>query len=153
MRKNAVLILTAVVSLLFGAGVGFFGGMQYQKSQTQSRAQQFLNGNLQGRMGSGAARFRGNNNAQALRGEVISKDDKSITVKAQDGSTKIVILNGSTAYAKTTKASADDLTNGSQVTVFGTLNSDGSITAGSVQIGDLGMFGQRLNGSPSASPF
>ena len=64
-------------------------------------------------------------------------DDKAITLKLNDGSTKIVILSDSTAINQSTQAQKSDLVEGGQVTVIGTINSDGSVTAQDVQIGSL----------------
>ncbi|SRR6266404_1210434 len=142
---NNKIIIFSVIALLVGAGAGFFGGMQFQKGKTPARGQFGANGTFTRGAGRGGA------NGMAVRGQIISADNNSVTVKMMDGSTKIVILSSGTMIGKTTTASASDLTNGSNVTVFGTTNSDGSITAQNVQIGNGMMFG-RPNGSPAASP-
>lgn len=136
--KNKNLIIVAIIALVVGGGAGFFGGMQYQKGQTPARGQ-FV-----------ARRF-GGANSTIIRGQVLSKDSNSVTVKLQDGSTKIVILSNSTTVAKSSLGTADDIANGNNITVVGTSNSDGSVTAADVQVGNLGMFGPRGNGTPSAS--
>lgn len=61
-------------------------------------------------------------------------DDKSITVKLQDGSSKIVLLSNTTAYNKSATGAKSDLKTGEKVAVFGTENSDGSVTARDVQL-------------------
>ena len=58
-----------------------------------------------------------------------------MVVKLSDGSTKIVILSASTPIGKMTTGSASDLTVGTSITVLGTANSDGHVSATSVQIG------------------
>jgi hypothetical protein len=73
-----------------------------------------------------------------VMGEIISQDENSITIKIQDGSTKIVILGDSTTYSKTQSIEKSELSMGKQVRVFGSANSDGSITAQNVQINPLG---------------
>lgn len=142
--KNAKLIVPALITLLIGGGLGFFGGMKYQQSKTPSRTFQLGGNNPQGRNG---MRF-GNGNGQAVRGQIISSDDKSITIKMQDGSTKIVILGSSTMIGKSTTGSITDLTKDENVIVFGTSNSDGSVTAQNIQIGNV-TFGLRGSGSPN----
>ncbi|MCK9344895.1 MAG: hypothetical protein M0P64_02065 [Candidatus Pacebacteria bacterium] len=69
-----------------------------------------------------------------VAGEVISKDATSITVKMQDGSTKIVLVSGSTQVSKSAAGAMEDLTQGVSVVVIGSANTDGSVTAQSVQI-------------------
>lgn len=85
----------------------------------------------------------------AVVGEIISQDSKSITVKLQDGSSKIVLLSDSATVSKTESGSKSDLKDGTTVAVFGTTNSDGSVTAQNIQLNPAFRFGQS---SPSASP-
>jgi hypothetical protein len=148
MNKNIIIVGIGIVALLIGGGAGFFGGMQFQKGKTPVRGQFGANGTFTRGAGRGGA------NGMAVRGQIISADNNSVTVKMMDGSTKIVILSSNTMIGKTTSGSASDLTNGSNVTVFGTTNSDGSITAQNVQVGNGMLFGggPRPSGNPSASP-
>jgi hypothetical protein len=130
MDKKYIAVMVAI-AVVFGAG-GFFGGLKYQKSKTPQRAQAFRagqggpGGNFAGRGGAGQGGF--------TVGEIISKDDKSITVKMQDGSSKIVFLAGSSQIVKSTSGTVDDLAVGTNVMVTGSANSDGSLTAQNVQI-------------------
>lgn len=133
MKNN--LILGVIIALVIGGAVGFFGGMQYQKSQRPNFAQ----GNFPGREnGQPGQRFGGANGAnRPVSGEIISADDKSITVKMQDGSSKIVILSDTTSINKQATGTKDDLKTGTNVAVFGTSNSDGSVTAQSIQLNPM----------------
>ena len=72
--------------------------------------------------------------AGAVTGTVLAKDNTSITVQSRDGSSKIVLYSGSTQFAKSTSGTIDDVAIGGQVVIIGKTNSDGSITAQSVQI-------------------
>src|SRR3989344_5045276 len=93
--KNKQLIITIVAILIVGAGA-FFGGMKYQESKSPAnRMGQFQGG--QGIRNGQQVRLGGG----AVMGEVISIDDKSITVKTQDGSTKLVLLSDSVTISKT----------------------------------------------------
>jgi hypothetical protein len=143
MKNN--LIITAVLVVLVGVGA-FYGGIKYQASKAPSFARQFAQqGNIP----------RGGNTPNGARqgfrpvdGEITSSDSNSITVKMADGSSKIVILTDSTAINKADTATKSDLTTGAKVAVFGTDNSDGSVTAQSIQINPA--FG--LNNNPSPTP-
>ncbi|MBI3485536.1 hypothetical protein HY025_01175 [Candidatus Daviesbacteria bacterium] len=141
--KNPML-MTIVVAIVVGAAA-FFGGMQYQKMQPGANGTtgQFRQGGGS-RLG-GQGRFAGN---RPVAGQIISVDDKSITVKLMDGSTKIVLLSGNTQINKAQTAQISDLTTGEMVAVFGTANSDGSVTAQNIQLNP--MFG-RFGGSASPS--
>ena len=124
MNKYAKFIIP-VVTLLVGLGGGVFAGIKYQQSKIPSftRRNGFMTGNANMM-----------NRGRAITGEIISQDDKSITVKMSDGSTKIVFLAGNTTYEKSDTASVGDLKTGTKVLVFGNTNSDGSVTAQNVQI-------------------
>jgi hypothetical protein len=67
-------------------------------------------------------------------GQVISKDEKSLTIKLADGSTKIVFLSQSTQITKATEGSIEDIEIGKEISVTGTQNEDGSLTARTIQI-------------------
>ncbi len=134
--------LVAIVLLLVGLGAGFFGGMQYQKSQRQ----QFGQGNAVNQQR--RAGFGQNGNNRPVTGDIISSDNNGITVKLPDGSSKIVLVSGSTQINKTNPAAKSDLAVGQKVLVMGTANSDGSVTAQNIQLDPQ----VRGMGTPSASP-
>lgn len=126
-------IILGIVGLLFIAG-SFYGGMAYAKSSTRSRGQ-FGNGQMMANGQFPGGGMRGGMNGGGFTvGEIISKDTSSITIKMQDGSTKIVLVSDSTQVMKSASGSLADLSNGTNVVVTGTTNSDGSITGQSVQI-------------------
>lgn len=146
--KSKQWIITVVVALIFAAG-GFLGGTKYQQSKTPSFAGR-MNGQAFGGSGN---RFNGSRKgSQAVVGEVVSIDDKSMSVKVMDGSTKIVLLSENSTYSKSDEGTKNDLKTGTQVAVFGTSNSDGSVTAQSVQLNpQLRMF-NRDGGAQSPMP-
>lgn len=146
-------IYAVLVAVVVGA-VGFFGGMQYQKSQGNSPfgaggPMRFQNGQGQFFTRNGGARSAGR-----VVGSILNMDATSMTVKSPDGSTKIVVLSGSTTYNKAEAGSLSDLKVGDNVAVFGSSNADGSVTAQNVQIGQFRMQGggNTPNGSQSGSP-
>ncbi|OGK20229.1 hypothetical protein A3C23_03285 [Candidatus Roizmanbacteria bacterium RIFCSPHIGHO2_02_FULL_37_13b] len=138
MKNISPLVIVAV--LISAIGISFFAGMKYQQNQRGSFVRQFNNG----QMGQGRELGQGQNRTAGFRpvaGEIISSDSDSITVKSQDGSSKIVILNDKTTFNKAEEGSKDDLKTGIEVAVYGSENSDGSVTAQSVQLNP--MFRQR----------
>ena len=138
MNKNHYIAVIAIV--VIAGGSAFYGGMQYGTSKTKA-AQVAARGNFGGGAGgqrNGAGAQGGQRAAGAggsfVNGSILSKDDKSITIKSQDGSSKIVFFSDSTTIGKATSGSVSDLATGQQVMVNGKANSDGTIAAQSIQI-------------------
>lgn len=136
--KNKNLIIVAVVMVIAGA-TGFFGGMKYQQNQRPSFSdrQLTMGGQRNPKDQGGSANLQGNT---PVSGEIISQDNSSITVKMQDGSSKIIILSDKTSINKASEGIRSDLKTGEKITVFGTTNTDGSITAQNISIGGNMMF-------------
>lgn len=139
--KNTNLIIMILIGVIV-LGAGFFGGMQYQKSQVpsfqfgngvngQNFRQGMMNGGSQQNNQTGRMMGRGNG---AVRGEIINADDKTITVKLTDGSTKLVLIGSGSTVSQSVTATVKDLTVGKQVAVFGTANTDGSVTAQTLEL-------------------
>ena len=134
MSKNS-LILTIIVAIIVGT-LGFFGGMQYQKSKGGSfTPNQFQNGS--NRPSGAPTRNGATQGGQPVNGEITNIEDNNITVKTQDGSSKIVIYSDSTKVNKTSEGSKDDLKVGEKVMVIGTVGSDGTVTAQSIQLNPI----------------
>lgn len=104
--------------------------MKYQKTKVPAFARNFP-GARGGTNTNGTPR---NTDFRPVNGEVISADDKSITVKLDDGSSKIVLLSDATQINQATTAAKADLKVGVKVTAFGQTNTDGSVSAQSIQI-------------------
>lgn len=133
--KSKNIAVTVILIVVF-ACVAFYVGMKYQ--QNKGGAYGFVAGRgTYGARSGGANRFAGQSGMQAVRGQIVSADSSSITIKLADGSSKIVILPNNVNILQTAKASASDLKNGLKVMVFGTTNTDGSVTASSVQLNPL----------------
>jgi hypothetical protein len=128
-------ILPIIIAVVVAGGLGFYGGTSYNQGAdksigTPNGSQNFQAGNLSGTM----RRNGGMQNGGFVGGEIIAKDDKSITVKTQNGGSKIVFFSDSTPVMKSAPGTPADLAAGEEVIVTGSTNSDGSITAQSVQV-------------------
>ncbi len=141
MKISKSLVIAALLVVL-ALGGGFFAGMQYQKSQRPAFAG--AAGQLRGRFGAG----QGNQAFRPVRGQVLSVSDTGMTVKMMDGSSRIVVVSGSTQFMKADSASKSDVKTGDSVMVIGTQNSDGSVTAQNVQINPVRM---QVSPSPTAA--
>jgi hypothetical protein len=132
--KNNLIIITIVTAVVAGAG-GFFGGMKYQQNQRVT----FNRQGFTGQPGQNGARNLGQarNGFRPVNGEIMANDNNSITVKASDGGSKIVIISEKTMINKAETASIADLKTGDKVAVFGTDNSDGSMTAQNIQLNPM----------------
>ncbi len=121
-----------VIGILVLVGV-FYIGMVYGKSQIPARGQGSQAFGLNGRSTAGGMRNGGNFGGMTV-GEILSKDAQSITLKLRDGSSKIIFYTDKTPIEKNVSGVSTDLVVGKQVSVTGTANPDGSLTAQSVQI-------------------
>ncbi len=130
--KNNSIIIMIVIAIVVGA-VAFYGGMKYQQTKVRGN----LNGQGQPGQGNRQGRFGGNGANRPVMGQILSLDDKSITVKLMDGTSKIVVLPDNVTINKTDPAAKTDLKTGENVGVFGTSNSDGTVTAQSIQLNPM----------------
>lgn len=152
MKKNSQSIIIAVLVIIIVASASFFGGMKYQQSKIGSKrfgmgqfAANGQNMRFSGRNNGARAGFGG-----IVAGDVVGVDANSITVKLSDGSSKIVNLTNSTTYTKTDTASKADVTTGTKVAVIGAKNSDGSVTATSIELNPPKRMG--ISGKGGATP-
>jgi len=124
-------IIVAIIVLLVIAGGSFYGGMIYGKSQN---IRSFPNGNFQGMRGNRT----NSNGTNFISGNIIFKDSSSITLQLPNNNgSKIIFYSSTTQINKFASGTADDLTTGTTVSIIGTTNSDGSLTAQSIQIRPL----------------
>ena len=145
MKTNNNVITIIIVAVVVG-GAAFFGGMEYQqtKGRDGNALRQFQGAGGRGGQ-NGGGRFGG---GRPVNGEILSADDRSITVKLADGSSKIVLLNDKTSINKASEGTKDELKTGVKIAAFGTENSDGSITASNIQLNPVfGGMGRREGAS------
>ena len=126
MKKIHVIIIAVVIALVFGVA-GYFIGSAYGSRSGLSGGQAY-------QRQAGQRVFRGGANGGVVSGQIVSFDDKSITVQSPSGGSKVVFYSTSTEISKMATSSANDLANNENITVIGSQNSDGSVTAQSIQI-------------------
>lgn len=136
MGKNKIVV--SVIGVIIIAA-SFYAGIKYDQSKNVALSQvgentqrSFNGGARQARTGQATGGPR--NGGGFVSGEIVSKDDKSIVLKLRDGGSKIIFFSNTTQVMKSDSGSVSDLVVGEQVSTIGTANSDGSITAESVQI-------------------
>jgi hypothetical protein len=143
--------LYVIILVIIFAAAGFYGGTVFQKSQTRAGFER-SGGQFGARFGGGQG-GPGGAGMMPVRGQIVSSGDNTITVKMQDGSSKIVDLTSQTQINKTATGTTADLKSGTTVTAIGTSNSDGSVTAQTVLIGNGNMLFRRggNQGTPTGS--
>ena len=118
MQKNLIIavVITAVVAggadICAGARPGWLGASPIRPVFSRRRTAIVFSNSATGPtpcMGGTAKRIQGNG---MIAGEIISKDDKTITLKDRAGGSKIVFFSDKTAIAKTTDGALADLTVG-----------------------------------------
>lgn len=136
-------LIIAIIIIIFAAG-SFYGGTIYEKNSLNSQGLLRSASGMRGAGGNFAGGQNGPGRGQSMRpggpngdfvtGEILSKDDKSITIKTRDGGSRIVYFSDSTTVGKSVPGSALDLNTGEQVMANGTASPDGSMTAQNIQI-------------------
>lgn len=137
MDKKTIATFVAIVGVI-GAGA-FYGGVKYGMSKNVFKGAAFSQGQMGMRDGNNIRNGKGQNRQGVSEGsfsggEVISKDDKSITIKTRDGGSKIVYFSDSTSVGKELSGTFADLNVSQQVMINGKSNTDGSIAAQNIQI-------------------
>jgi hypothetical protein len=154
MKLNKKIVLPFTLITIILCSLSFYAGMQYSVSKNTTQRVQFAgqfnrmgqtetNGQRTGMRGAGVG---------MVSGEILSKDAKSITIKDRTGGSKIVFLGASTEVMKSAAGTIDDLAIGTNVITNGTANSDGSITATTVQIRPEGQGFGGPGSAPTGEP-
>jgi hypothetical protein len=140
MKKNLIILIVAII---VAGGVGFFGGMQFQKSTgAKVAATGFNRAGLTGTAAGQRTGTRNTANASGFTsGQILAKTDNSLTIKSATGGSEIVFLAASSQIMQSSTTTIASLNVGQNVMVTGTTNSDGTITAKTVQVGDFRLGG------------
>jgi len=125
-KQSIVLIVVLVASLTLGVWGGYMWGRSSNKADQQ--------GIRQGMLGRDA---RVNTLGNTMSGKVISRSESTLTIEQSSGGSRIVLLSGSTTVSKTTSGTFNDILEGSEIMVVGTVGTDGSIVAKNIQVGAL----------------
>lgn len=141
MKKLVSIIIIIVIATVVGGGA-FYGGMKYQENKTSKRFTVRNGASGANTLGGIQGRKIGNSSgSNFLNGEVVSKDDKSVTIKLQDarlpdgqGGSKIIFFSDATKITKSALGSVNDLEIGKNIFVNGKQNQDGSFTAETIQL-------------------
>lgn len=141
-------IIGGLVILLIVAVGSFYAGQHYTGRGVAARGGYAAGGmnmpmgqgaGFAGRTAGGPAGGRaGATGGGLVSGSIVSKDADSITVSLAGGGSEVVYLSASTSVMKSDTGSASDLAAGQNVTIMGAKNSDGSVSATSVQIRPAG---------------
>jgi len=132
MKQNTIILM--VVLLFIVGGISF--GTGYKVAGAKNQISNFARNGVGQRTGNQVGQ-QGNMmravNRQTI-GDVISLDANTMTVKMPDGSSRIVLLSSTMTVNKSVEALKTDLKVGSKVAVQGTTNTDGSVTAQSIEL-------------------
>ena len=180
-------IVIGIVAALALAGGGFAAGMTFEKSQTPATNTAGTTGATGARVGTGGrAGFGGGTGGatgaqQPVTGRILAINDGSITIAAVERglggqnaqasaspatTSEIVLVGASTRIVKTTEADVklSDLKVNDQVTVVGTTDATGMVSATAIVVGSTNILGQLFGSQtgnaglggggarPSASP-
>ena len=119
------------VIIIVVAGIFFYGGIKYANAKAASARTQARAGGGQFAGRNAGARGAGGG---FTAGTVIAKDATSITISVQGGGSKIILYTPSTQVMKAALGTADDVAVGKTITVTGSANPDGSVSAQSIQL-------------------
>lgn len=129
---NKQIIITAIIAVLVGSGAGFLLG----KSRASPQGADVVATQDQGQGNRG---MRGGNRGMRggmISGTIIARDDTSITVKGDDGSSHIVFVGDKTEVTMMSSSTLKDAVVGKGVRVFGQPSDAGAVDATRLELRD-----------------
>jgi hypothetical protein len=131
--NNKKYILSLVACALVFGGVGYaIGAKKESGAQVGTNIERGGGGGNREMLRAGARNLR--TNGGLVLGEIVNIDKESITIKSQDGGSKIVFYSSSTEVSKMASGTPSDLLLGKNIMVNGKASPDGSIVADSIQL-------------------
>ena len=129
MKKYNVHIIWGIMVI-----VAVIGGYLFGKSSVASSRSGALSAN--GFSSSTRSRFPGvgGNGGGFASGQISAVDSQSLTLQLANGNSEVVFYSSSTSVTEPTNVSISALKTGADVMIGGTTNSDGSLTAQSIQV-------------------
>ena len=127
---NKQLAIVAVVGLIIGGGIGYFGAHALAASSGSGARAAFARA---GGMGT-FTRGMGGMGANLLAGTVAALDSTSLTIDTRDGSSHVVLLSPTTSVTKNTTGSLTDVRVGSTVFITGTSTASGEVEASMINL-------------------
>jgi len=125
MEKKLSIVIAIIVLIAVAGGSYYLGTLSGTDKKMEFPRQNGAPTNMNG------TNKLGQNNANS--GEIISRDEQSITIKLTNGGSKIIFLSDSTKVSQIADRTIDDLQIGDNVIIQGTTNSDGTVTASTIQ--------------------
>jgi pectate lyase len=129
MKINKQIIVSSLISIIVAGGIGYYVGSH--RVSTASNMRQGMMG--QAGLGARGGFARGASGGM-VNGSVVSLTDNVLTLKARDGGSRVILFTAGTKVTKSVDGARTDVKDGVNVVILGTQNTDGSITAETVQI-------------------
>lgn len=127
--------MTAAV--IVSGGIGFMAGNKLGGNEPfngkREQVGNFQNMRGTGQVGSAIPGGKGMNGGM-ISGEVLSIDGQSITIKVQNEGSKIILVPEGAKVMKSVSVDKSDIKQGENIIVTGKTNSDGSVSAESIQL-------------------
>ncbi|WP_349899686.1 hypothetical protein [Parafrigoribacterium soli] len=136
-QKRSLRWVTPTLALVAALAVGVVGGVFIGKAGAGNAGArgQFTSGQFTNGQAGPGARQSGARNSGFTSGTIVSIDGDTITIKAQDGSTKKVTTGSDTTVTKTAKTTVGALKKGQTITVIGEADGDEAVKATTISEG------------------